>query len=295
MPTKNHNTHSSAASTTTTSTAGAAAAAKTRKKARKPPVAERVMVSTPIAPTPPVAPAILPASPPAAPNDAPTPAPAVVGSPSPSPSPSPAPSGASPGGTTADVPVIAPPQVTVPGVPSGFVPAAPADFRGFRPMASEIAAVPDAVAELQGFTDYGTVFGITAPPSGQVAQRLTVAAQWTALLSSSSGWYKYVKSQEGMAWKDALSLVDGLKVPFDLATTASPALLSSYPALARLLGASKVVAKRGVATKKKNAATTAAAAGAAASAPPAATPDAGAGNGAAAANPAAPRVVTVQG
>jgi hypothetical protein len=160
-------------------------------------------------------------------------------------------------------------------------------------MASEIAAVPDAVAELQVFTDYMTVFGITAPDPGQLGQRLTIAAQWTTLLSQSSGWNTYVRSQEGMAWKDALLLMDKLKLPFQLASAANPALLSSYPALARLLGASTVVAKRAVATKKKNA-KNAAAASAAAAAQPGPTPVAGAA-GAAAPVPAAPRVVTVQG
>ena len=74
----------------------------------------------------------------------------------------------------------APPTVTVPTAPAGFVPVAPLDLKGYRPMQSELAAMPDAVAELQTFPDWSSVFGITAPASGQLAQRLQVTAQWTS-------------------------------------------------------------------------------------------------------------------
>lgn len=293
---------------------------KTRTKARKPPVAERMMVtgavvptgtrataSTPaVAPAPAPTPAVAPA--PAATSKTKTkktktpsasaPASAATAAPAAAPAAS-SPGGSSGGGNTADA-VDAPPAVALPTVPSNFVPANPADLRGYRPMASEIAAVPDAVTELQGFTGYTALFGITAPPVDQLTQRLGVAAQWTSVLSQTTGWYKYVKSQEGMAWKDALVMVEQMKVPFQLASTANPALLSQYPGLARLLGASTVVAKRAVATKKRNQAAAtgdAADAGAAGatSAPAAGTTGANGANEAAAPAAAATRVVTVQG
>jgi hypothetical protein len=176
--------------------------------------------------------------------------------------------------------------------PAGFVPVKLIDLKGYRPMQSELAAVPDAVAELQTFPNWSTVFGITAPPSGQLAQRLQVAAQWTSLLAQTDEWSSYVKSMEGMAWKDALQVLGSLKVPFQLASAASPAMLGEYPALARLLGAQKVAAKRAVSTRKKKAAAKAATAAASATAAAAAVTAPAATEGA----PAAPaRVVTVQG
>ncbi len=131
------------------------------------------------------------------------------------------------------------------------MPANPADFRGYRPMASEIAAVPDTIDELQGFADYGSVFGITAPPASELSAGLSVAAQWTSVLSETTAWLQYVKSEEGTAWKDAMLLVEKMKPAFQLASAANPALHTQYPALARLLGASQVAAKRAVATKKR--------------------------------------------
>jgi hypothetical protein len=187
----------------------------------------------------------------------------------------------------------APPTVSVPVGPAGFVPVPAVDLKGYRPLQAELACVPDAVYELQSFPNWQQIFGITAPPSTQVAARLQVAAQWTSLLAQSNSWTSYVKSQEGMAWKDALLVIDSLKAPFQLASAASPSMSSQYPALNRLLGAQKVVAKRAVSTKKKNAAANAATAAAAtATAAPAATPTVAAASDAST-TPA--RVVTVQG
>jgi hypothetical protein len=151
-----------------------------------------------------------------------------------------------------------PPNVTIPAPPVGFVPANPKDYRGFRPKSSELAVVPDAVVELASFTDYSAVFGMTAPPVGDLTQTLGASQQWTSLLADSSDWERYVKSQEGMAWMTTLTLMDKLKAPFALASAHDPTLNSRYPALARLLGAAKVIAKRGAATKAR---TKAAAAG----------------------------------
>jgi len=185
----------------------------------------------------------------------------------------------------------APPTVTVPVPPAGFVPVRAVDLKGFRPMQSELASVPDAVMELRTFPNWALVFGITAEPADQIAQRMEVAAEWTALLAQSNDWFTYVKSQEGMAWKDGIESMESLKLPFQLASAANPSLLKQFPALGRLLGAQKVVAKRAASTKKKNAATAAATAATTATAAPAQTVTVTAP--AAAATPA--RVVTVTG
>ncbi|HEY2511736.1 MAG TPA: hypothetical protein VGI39_12800, partial [Polyangiaceae bacterium] len=134
-----------------------------------------------------------------------------------------------------------PPNVTVPTVPAGFVPSNPKDYRGFRPKSSELAVVPDVVIELENFSDYVAVFGKTAPPEANIAQALDASLSWTAMLADSTEWFGYVKSQEGMAWKDTLTLVDKLKGPFALASQHDPSLVSRYPALARLLGAATVI------------------------------------------------------
>jgi hypothetical protein len=93
----------------------------------------------------------------------------------------------------------------------------------------------------------------TAPPVDHVSQALDAAGQWSELLVETQNWMSYVKSLEGMAWKDTLTLIDRLKGPFALAGANDPSLLSKYPALARLLVVAKAAAKKAVATKKRNA------------------------------------------
>jgi hypothetical protein len=197
---------------------------------------------------------------------------------------------ATPGATGSGVAVRSPPQVAIPPVPAGFVPVPLASLRGFRPMATEVKAVSAAVTELQGMTDYGAIFGITAPPVDQVIQLLQVAEQWTELLAASSAWEAYVKSEEGVAWKDALQVVEKLKTPFQLATTANPALSARLPELAKLLGASKAAAKKGSSTKSKNQATADTPPAGGTEATQAVTPEA-----TPTVAPAPTRVVTVQG
>jgi len=283
--THNNSNHSRTNPTTTNTTA-------TRARSRKPPVAERMMVSAPLASS--SASAVSSAAPPASPPPAASASPPITGAPGADPAPAP----------TVAFPVPPPPSVTIPAVPDGFVPVNAADLRGFHMLAAQIAAVPDSIAELQSLSNYGVLFGITAPDVGQLTQRLGVAAQWATLLSQTYAWYQYVKSQQGMSWKDTVLLLDGLKAPFDLATTANPAVLTQYPALARLLGARKAAAKRGVVTRaKKKAAKVAAAAGvsptpsAAQTPTPPGAPSPATANGAAPAPTAttAARVVTVQG
>jgi hypothetical protein len=160
----------------------------------------------------------------------------------------------------ASIPLVSsPPTVAIPSVPGGYVPTPGVDLQGYRPIASEVASVPDAVLELASFPNWGLIFGMTAPPASQVAQRLQVAAQWSAVLAATEAWFEYVKSQTGLAWKSGLEVMQDLKAPFQLAATQSPGMASAFPALDRLLSAQQTVAQRGAATRKRDAAATAAA------------------------------------
>ena len=269
-----------------------------RPKARKPAVVQRTPMIETTASTAPA-----PADPPsgstdtgAAPTTASTTPTTASGTTA---SPSPAPAAVTPStSTTEPIPSLsvvigAPPDVTVPSVPDGFVAINSADLKGYSPMQSEIAVVSDAVLELQGFANYALVFGMTAPDQGLLVKLLQIAAEWTAMLTASTDWLTYVKSGSGIAWKDALVQMEALKAPFQLAVNRTPTLMSQYPSLNRLLGAQTVVAKRAASSRAKNAkadaATKAAATTSAATATPAVT---------ASATPAAPTAtgptVTVQ-
>jgi len=163
----------------------------------------------------------------------------------------------------ATVPIMDPaPTMTFPAITAGFVPVPSAELAGYRPLQTELAVTSDAIYELTQFVNWALLFGVAAPglTASSVAQRIQVAAGWTALLAASTGWVSYVKSQEGTAWKYALEVTGSLKPSFQIAVTANPALATQYPALSRFLGAQKAVAKKASVTKKKNAAAKATAA-----------------------------------
>ena len=70
---------------------------------------------------------------------------------------------------------------------------------------------------------------------------------------ASAAWDEYVRAQDGMAWKDALTLVDQLKPLFRIAAARSTNVARDYPGIAELCDAANVVAKRSLATRQKRA------------------------------------------
>ena len=82
---------------------------------------------------------------------------------------------------------------------------------------------------------------------------------WRPLRQPAEAWDAYVKSQYGMAWKNALTLLDQVKPLFLMAVAKDSRLASKYQGLAEMFDAPKEVAKLANATKKKNAKTRAAA------------------------------------
>jgi type VI secretion system secreted protein VgrG len=185
--------------------------------------------------------------------------------------------------------VYPPPSVVIPTPPAGYVAPNPLDYRGYHPSAREVSAASTAVANLATFADYGEVFGPLAPPASTVADALNLAVQWRNTRESTDTWNAYVHAEDGLAWKNALTLADKLKPVFLIAVSNNPSLATQYAGLAELFDAPKVAAKQATVTRKKNAktrATTAASATPVAAAAPAPTaPEAAA--------PTPPKTVTV--
>jgi len=143
-------------------------------------------------------------------------------------------------------------ELDLPEIDPGFTPLPSSDLRGHRPMMSEMAAAKEAVLELDGATDWESVFGITAPDAATLAEQLQMAVRWSTQRMALMKLVAFVKSEEGKCWKDALTLVEALKVPFELAAAADPARMQRFSALARLLRAQKLVGKRAAAQRARN-------------------------------------------
>jgi hypothetical protein len=169
-------------------------------------------------------------------------------------------------------PVGAPPAVTVPSVPAGFVKPATSTLVGSRPSERQVAAAPLAVIDLQSFSNYATLLGQAAPPVGDLIVGLNVALAWHLLRQPSEAWDEYVRCEDGLAWKWILAQLDVLRPIFLNAIAQNPSLASKYQGLAKLLDARNVSARQAVVTRKKNAKTQAAQAAATAAAVKAVTP-----------------------
>jgi hypothetical protein len=158
---------------------------------------------------------------------------------------------ASPGGGNL---YLAPPPANalIPQPPKDFVPDAETSYRGLSPSSSELIALPRAVSNLQGFSDYAQIIGATAPPYEEVLQFFEVVSQWSAMRTASSAWDAYCREQEGMGWATMRALMDRLRPAFLLAARTNPSVLKKYSGLAMFLGARAASASKAVATRKAN-------------------------------------------
>ena len=162
----------------------------------------------------------------------------------------------SPDEVTAGAVLVSHPSLTAafPTPPAGFVPTSAAEYRGLLPKLAEVSALPQAVDELRLLGgDYVSLFGKAAAAAQPVLAALDAASQWSRSRRAAEEWAAYARVQEGLAWKGARRIVEGMKRPFDLAAAHDPSVLTSYPGLARLLGVGKDIAKRALAARRRKA------------------------------------------
>jgi hypothetical protein len=145
---------------------------------------------------------------------------------------------------------LPPADAHIPAPPPGFVPTNGTDYRGLVPRKAELAVLPDVVAELGKFADYGLVFGKLLPPLPVVIDILNAAEQWSSMRAQSSQWDLYCRTQEGLAWEEVRPLLGKMRPAFTLAVSADAMVAKQNPQLARLLGVASNISKRGVASRK---------------------------------------------
>jgi hypothetical protein len=178
--------------------------------------------------------------------------PAIAAEPSPAPAPALARGGAVP--APAPVPSVGPPPAgaNIPIPPTGFTPATPGEFRSVVPRKPELAAMPQALIDLAKFTDFDKLFGGVGLAQAETMQCLLMGSLWSTMRASTSQWDAYSVLQEGYAWRAIRAALLRLEQAFLLAAQANPALATTYPGLAALLGARKSIAQKGAATRRLN-------------------------------------------
>jgi len=201
--------------------------------------------------------------------------------------------------TTSSVPsnLSAPPDVTLPQIPVGFVAPSARAFFGYYATEAEVSAAPLALHDLGNFASYTAILGASAPSVSSVTGTLTMALDWRASRVAAEAWAAYATTQDYVAWKAALMVLDDLKPLFLLAVKKNADLATQYAGLVQLFDAGKLVAAEAAVTRKKNAKSKAAKAAQAATS---ATVTAGtapataaASGGTATAVPVAPKSTTV--
>ena len=155
--------------------------------------------------------------------------------------------------TVAPVAVNPPPVVTIPTPPANFIAPEMTQFRGCHPSKNELASAGQAITDLGRFADYSTVLGASAPPVSSVVSALSTGLGWRALRDPTETWDTYVRAQDAMAWKAAITLLDDVKALFLIAVSKSSSLATKYPGLAQMFDAPKASARKATSTKKRNA------------------------------------------
>jgi len=163
----------------------------------------------------------------------------------------------------------APPDITLPPIPAGFVPMSLLEYRGWHPKAAQLSAAPDAVTELLSFSGFGQLFGTAVPPASQLASEIDSATRWTAARVLLEAFLAFTKCGEAVSWKIALSDLDKLDPVVQIVNATNPAALVDCPALVRMIDAPKAIAQRAAATRVRK---TKAEKAAAAAVPPAPSP-----------------------
>ena len=161
-------------------------------------------------------------------------------------------------GTTSTAPPkaiasTAAPTFTVPVPPATFVPGNLLAYRGSHLQAAQIAAMPDAILELQSFENYSQTFGAGVAPAAQIVSEVQVAIAWTATRTAVEALLVYAKTQEAITSKSSLADLDQLGIVFKAIAKQNPAIAGGCPALVRVFEARTASAQRGVATRKRRA------------------------------------------
>jgi hypothetical protein len=147
---------------------------------------------------------------------------------------------------------LPPAAANIPAPPKGFIPTNGNDYRGILPRKAEIVVMADAVSEIERFTEFSQIFGRTVPSQAAVTQVLTAAEQWSSMRNAATLWDLYCRTQEGLSWQAARTLLASMKTAFSLASTIDDTLATQNPSLVALFDAPKTIALRGAVTRKAN-------------------------------------------
>jgi hypothetical protein len=145
----------------------------------------------------------------------------------------------------------APPEVALPIPRRGFSLPDSRAYRGFYPTRDEAAKAEEAAADLRRI-NLTKLFGSLAPSGPELATAVENAVLWLRARDAAAQWDEFVRAHYGMAWRHALTELERLRGPFQLAAERDPSLATKFAGLAEMLAAPKAIAKQSSATRRAN-------------------------------------------
>jgi hypothetical protein len=161
----------------------------------------------------------------------------------------------------------APPNATAPDTPPAFDVNAPLG-RGGNPWLTLVNLTPQIVQEIATSPTFVQDFGAKQSPQ-DLTSALQVAAAWRAKRNAAEKWAKYTKSNDGGAWRVALSRLKRFQKAFEAAVVADSKVAEQYPQTAEVFRTRSAAGARGAKTRAATKANDAALAAAKAEAKPA--------------------------
>jgi hypothetical protein len=146
---------------------------------------------------------------------------------------------------------LPPAAANIPAVPPAFANVVP-NLRGVKPRAAEIEAMKGAVEELRALTEYGVLFGRTAPSHDVVVRSFERAASWSTMRIAIEKWDRYCRAREERSWRDARKHMARLRPAYKLLSQQGDETSTALTRTGRLLSAMSEIAQRGVSSRKAN-------------------------------------------
>jgi hypothetical protein len=162
--------------------------------------------------------------------------------------------------------VAAPPTVTAPPVPLGYVRGAVDHRKGLRPQRSQVTDAPGACAEVKASAQFSADFSENVDRE-LVVTLLERASAWRSEVVLAQAWHDYVRDQDASAWRVLLTELEAFKLASAYATRKDAAIAARYPHLARMLDVRHEAGMRGARTRAQGRAKKAAAKAASPEAP----------------------------
>jgi hypothetical protein len=143
------------------------------------------------------------------------------------------------------------PSVGAPTPPANDNPVAVSTRKGLHALQAEMNVAENAAKELRSSTLFSQILGPKLGTAQQIADAIDFAAQWYAQAQSGATWASYAQKESNLSWNYAQAMIDRVRVAYQAAAAADPAIDKELPNFAKLLGARQAVSARGAETKRR--------------------------------------------